>query len=61
MKPELVSEWSLNNERTPTDFVYTSQVRVLCNCSTCGNEYEAPINKQMVVMATVRIAIISRS
>ena len=42
-KPELVAEWSPNNNRHPSDFLGTSTYSALWICPTCHGEYQARI------------------
>lgn len=42
-KPELVSEWSPNNESKPDEVVATSTLPALWICPTCHGEYSASI------------------
>lgn len=45
-KPELVSEWSPNNESKPDEVVATSTLPVLWICPTCHGEYSTPIRNR---------------
>lgn len=45
-KPELVSEWSPNNENKPDEVVATSTLPVLWICPTCHGEYSTPIRNR---------------
>ena len=47
-QPELVKEWSLNNERPASDFFDTSAYTALWNCPTCHGEYSARIRDREV-------------
>lgn len=43
--PEYVDLWSSDNERTPYDTFYTSNLWIHWNCTNCGNVYGANINE----------------
>lgn len=43
VKPELVSEWSPNNEDKPNEVIAASSLSALWICPTCGGEYSAAI------------------
>lgn len=44
--PELLSEWSKENNQLPTNYVYTSPFRALWRCPKCHNDYSYPINER---------------
>ena len=46
LKPGLLSEWSINNEGTATDYLYNSSYFVLWECSECHGEYSHSIRDQ---------------
>ena len=46
VKPELVPEWSDNNERPMSDFIATSTYAVLWCCQTCHGEYTEQIKNR---------------
>ena len=48
VKPELMPEWSENNERLPDEFLPTSYFRAIWKCPTCGHEYEAKVKDREV-------------
>ncbi|WP_340140099.1 zinc-ribbon domain-containing protein [Enterococcus avium] len=43
LKPGLLSEWSINNKSTATDYLYNSSHIVLWECSECHGEYSHSI------------------
>ena len=43
LKPELLSEWSINNEGAATDYLYSSTQAALWVCSKCSGEYSHSI------------------
>lgn len=43
MKPELLAEWSSNNNEEPIEFLATSSHLALWICPQCGGEYQYPI------------------
>ena len=45
-KPELVSEWSPNNQSKPNEVVATSTLPALWICPTCHGEYSTPIRNR---------------
>ena len=45
-KPELISEWSPNNQSKPDEVVATSTLPVLWICPTCHGEYSTPIRNR---------------
>ncbi len=46
IKSELIKEWSVKNDRRPSEYTYCSAWRVLWNCSTCGGEYAETIRNR---------------
>ena len=44
IKPDLVSEWSINNTKDLSDFTFASAYRALWKCPTCHGEYSASIH-----------------
>lgn len=46
IKPELMIEWSKNNERPASEFMYSSPYWAIWQCSICHGEYTAPIRRR---------------
>lgn len=45
--PELLEEWSLNNERKPNEIVKSSNLHAKWVCKKCGYEYQAKIQDKI--------------
>ncbi|WP_089087827.1 zinc-ribbon domain-containing protein [Secundilactobacillus pentosiphilus] len=46
IKPELMIEWSANNERPASEFMYSSPYWAIWQCPVCHGEYTAPIRRR---------------
>jgi DNA-directed RNA polymerase subunit RPC12/RpoP len=47
MRPDLISEWSIENKRSMSEFLENSTYQALWKCGRCNYDYQAPINKRV--------------